>query len=227
MMRICLAVMVIALNSSLIAQDGNIRGKVNVLHLSKDTSDSSDVVLWLTRRGSSGLVSPAPTARLLQKNKQFSPHVLAITVGTQVEFPNQDPFFHDVFSIYRGKPFDLGLYESGTTRTIKFSQPGVSFIFCNIHPQMSAAVIALTTPYFAVTSGDGSFHVDHIPIGSYELDIWYEHSSESELNSLSRDLDVKADSNELPTISIHSSASNHDHLNKYGEPYPIEKPAKY
>jgi hypothetical protein len=86
---------------------------------------------------------------------------------------------------------------------------------------------ALTTPYFAVTSGDGSFHVDHIPIGSYDLNIWYEDSSESELNSLSRDLDVTAGGNELPTISIHSSASDHEHLNKYGEPYPIDKPAKY
>jgi plastocyanin len=164
--RIRLAVLVIVLSSSLAAQDGSLRGKVNILHLTKDASGSSDVVVWLVPRGSNSALSPGATARLLQKNKQFLPYVLAITVGTQVEFPNEDHFFHDVFSIYRGKPFDLGLYESGTTRKVRFSQPGVSYIFSNIHPGMSAAVVVLATPYFAVTARDGSFQVNHVPIGS-------------------------------------------------------------
>jgi plastocyanin len=219
--------MLIALSSSLAAQEGAVRGKVNVIHRSKDESGSADVVVWLTPKGSSGPVLPGPTVRLLQKNKQFLPHVLAVTVGTQVEFPNEDPFFHDVFSIYRGKPFDLGLYESGAIRKVRFSQPGVSYIFCNIHPDMSASVVALTTPYFAVTARDGSYLVNHVPSGSYKLEIWYEHSSESELSSSSRDLEITAGDREIPTISLHSTTAPRDHLNKYGEPYPHDKPAKY
>jgi hypothetical protein len=227
MIRIRHAVLVIALSGSLAAQDGSFRGKVNILHPSSGVSGSSDVVVWLTPRGSNSTVSPGPTPRLLQKNKQFLPHVVAITVGTQVDFPNEDHFFHDVFSIYRGKPFDLGLYESGTTRKVRFSQPGVSYIFCNIHPEMSAVVVALTTPYFAVTARDGSFQINHVPIASYQLEIWYEHSSESELTSASRNVDIKGGDNEIPTVSLHSSVAPHDHLNKYGESYPLDKPAKY
>jgi len=132
-----------------------------------------------------------------------------------------------VFSIYRGKPFDLGLYEKGTVRKIRFSQPGVSYIFCNIHPEMSAAVVALTTPYFAVTEQDGTFQVKHLPAGSYKLEIWYEHSSESELAAASHDIDITAGDNQIPAITLHSSPNPHDHLNKYGEPYPLDKPAKY
>ncbi|HET6177062.1 MAG TPA: carboxypeptidase regulatory-like domain-containing protein [Candidatus Sulfotelmatobacter sp.] len=227
MIRVRMALLVVALSGFLTAQDGSVRGKINILQLPKDAPGHSDVVIWLAPRGSSATVSPGPTPRLTQKNKQFLPHVLAITVGTQVEFPNQDPFFHDVFSIYRGKPFDLGLYESGATRKVRFSQPGVSFIFCNIHPEMSAAVVALTTPYFTVSAPDGNFQINHVPVGPYKLEIWYEHSSESELTSASRDLDIAAGNNDVPPISLHSAAVPHNHLNKYGEPYPLDKPEKY
>ena len=218
-----LTITMLALSSSLPAQEGTVRGKVNIINRSKDESGSADVVVWLTPKGSSGPVLPGPTVRLLQKNKQFLPHVLALTVGTQVEFPNEDPFFHDVFSIYRGKPFDLGLYESGAIRKVRFSQPGVSYIFCNIHPDMSASVVALTTPYFAVTARDGSYLLNHVPSGSYKLEIWYEHSSESELTSSSRDLEITAGDREIATISLHSTTAPRDH----GEPYPHDKPAKY
>jgi plastocyanin len=133
--------------SGLAAQDLTFRGKVTVVHRSSHKSGSADVVVWLTPTHPVDSALTGPPARLVQKDKRFSPHVIAVRVGAEIEFPNQDPFFHDVFSIYRGKPFDLGLYESGTARKVKFSQLGVSYIFCNIHPEMSAAVIALNTRY--------------------------------------------------------------------------------
>src|SRR5215831_13353081 len=105
-------------------QDINLRGKVNVIHQSKNATGSANVVVWLTPAFTAQAEVPHALPRLVQKDKKFSPHVIAIRVGTEVEFPNQDPFFHDVFSIYRGKPFDLGLYESGAARKIRFSQPG-------------------------------------------------------------------------------------------------------
>src|SRR6201993_2003375 len=190
--------------SSLAAQDLTLRGKVTVVHRSSHKSGSADVVVWLTPDHPVDSAITGPPARLAQKDKRFSPHVIAVRVGAEIEFPNQDPFFHDVFSIYRGKPFDLGLYESGTSRKIKFSQPGVSYIFCIIHPQMSAAVVAVSTPYFAVTGQDGSFQIPHVLSGHYKIELWYEFASDTELNSIGREVDVGPETAPI-ALTLHSS----------------------
>jgi hypothetical protein len=210
----------------LVGQDITLQGKVHVIHHSKNKSVNSNVVVWLIPAFTIPAEPSLPPARLLQKDKRFTPHVLAIRVGTEIEFPNRDPFFHDVFSIYRGKPFDLGLYESGTSRKVRFSQPGVSYLFCNIHPEMSAAVVAVPTPYFAITSDDGSFRMEHLMKGHYKLAFWYELASPSELDSLSRDLEIDGDP--VPVnVDIHSSDTVPEHLNKYGQEYPSEKNQSY
>jgi len=227
MFRAYLSALLIALSGFAAAQDASVRGTVNVKHRSGNGSGSGEVIVWLTPSRPGGPVAPGPMVRLVQKNKRFTPHVLAVTVGTQIEFPNQDPFFHDVFSIYRGKPFDLGLYESGAVRKVQFSQPGVSYIFCNIHPQMNAAVVVLRTPHFAATGDDGSFRISHLPPGQYRLEFWYEFAAETELAALSRDLQVASGENALDAITLHSSDAPKDHLNKYGEVYSPSKPDKY
>ena len=104
------------------------------------------MVVWLTPLKPDG--RPAATGhpgpfRLVQKDKMFTPHLLVVPTGTSVEFPNEDPFFHNVFSLFNGQRFDLGLYESGTSRAVRFDREGVSYIFCNIHPEMGAVVLAL------------------------------------------------------------------------------------
>jgi plastocyanin len=93
---------------------------------------------------------------LAQRNHAFEQHLLIVPVGAKVQFPNQDPVFHNVFSMFQAKRFDLGLYEGGTSKAILFDKPGVSYIFCNIHEQMGAVVIALTAPYYGVSQADGS-----------------------------------------------------------------------
>jgi hypothetical protein len=210
----------------LAAQDATLHGRVDVVHRSKHKSGSSEVVVWLTPFQPQATTPPAPLARLIQKDKRFSPHVIAIRVGSEIEFPNKDPFFHDVFSIYRGKPFDLGLYESGSSRKVRFSQIGVSYIFCNIHPEMSAAVVAVPTPYFAVTATDGSFQIGHLAPGRYKLDFWYELASESELAALARNIDISADSPPI-IVTLHSSDISAPHFNKYGQEYSPDKPNNY
>lgn len=214
-------------SSFLNAQDKTLRGHIEVVHSSKRESGNADVVVWITPTPGSQASVPAAPAKLIQKNKRFSPHVIAVRVGTEIEFPNQDPFFHDVFSIYRGKPFDLGLYESGTSRKIRFSQSGVSYIFCNIHPEMSAAVVALRTPYFAVTAKDGSFEIGHLPPGRYKMEFWYELASEGELSSAAREIEVAPGDNSPVSVTIHSSDIPVEHLNKYGQQYSAEKPKSY
>ena len=207
-------------------QDIKIHGTVTVIHHFKNRSGSANVVVWLIPALSHASEPPLAPVRLIQKDKRFFPHVVAVRVGTEVEFPNQDPFFHDVFSIYHGKPFDLGLYESGASRKVRFSQPGVSYIFCNIHPEMSAAVVAVPTSYFAVTSEDGSFEIRHVPKGRHKIAFWYELSSPAELASLGRDLDL--DNDPVPIkVDVHSSDSSPVHLNKYGQEYPADKSKGY
>jgi plastocyanin len=209
----------------LLAEDATVHGTVRVLHRSESEPDSGDVVIWLTPQQSAASVVPGPTARLAQKNKKFVPHVVAITQGTEIEFPNQDLFFHNVFSIHQGKTFDLGLYESGAARKIRFSQPGVSYIFCNIHPQMSAVVVVLRTRYFAVTDAEGNFQLSHVPPGRYKLAVWYELSPEAELTSQERELEVVSGNNEIGKITLHSSDAPQEHLNKDGEPYYSSSPS--
>jgi plastocyanin len=222
-----MAAMAVALSSLAIAQEANVRGTASVVHAIKSDVGSGDVVVWLTSTSSKDRVAPGPTVRLLQKGKRFTPHMLAVTAGTSIEFPNQDPFFHDVFSIYHGKPFDLGLYESGAVRKVRFTQPGVSYIFCNIHPDMSAVVIALSTPHFAVTVRDGSFRILYVPPGRYRLGVWYEFASDAELAVLSRDVELAAGEVALGTLTIHATNVPHEHLNKYGETYPLDRSTKY
>ena len=226
MSKLCVLAMIFLSCGALAAQEMTFRGKVEVVHRCNHKSGSADVVVWLTPNHPVEPANSNPPARLLQKDKRFSPHVIAVRVGTEIEFPNQDPYFHDVFSIYRGKPFDLGLYESGMSRKVKFSQPGVSYIFCNIHPEMSAAVIALTTPYFAVTNAEGAFQIGHVSPGHYKVEFWYESATEAELGSLARDLELGPDTPPL-VFTLHSSDPPPRHLDKYGQEYVQEKPKSY
>jgi plastocyanin len=228
MLRSAMAALLFLQAGILSAQDTTFRGQVDVAHQSRRESGSGDVVVWLasSRLEPAGTSVPGPAARLVQKNKRFAPHVVAVQVGSEIEFPNLDPFFHDVFSIYRGKPFDLGLYEGGAVRKVRFSQPGVSYIFCNIHPGMSAAVLALPTTHFAVTGRDGSFQIAHVPLGHYKLQFWYELASESELASLAREIDITSDSQPVK-VALHSSDTPPNHLDKYGHEYLAEKRKNY
>jgi len=225
--RVSLPVVILVLSSFLAAQDATVRGTVKVLRNGKADASNADVAIWLTSADGKQPVTPGPAARLVQKDKRFTPHVLVIAVGTAIEFPNRDPFFHDVFSIYHGKPFDLGLYESGAVRSVQFTKPGVSYIFCNIHPDMSAAVIALSTPHFTTSAPDGTFHIAHVPPGRYKVSVWYELASQAELAPQSRDVEITTGDNVLPAITLHASEDHSEHLNKYGEPYPRDKINKY
>jgi plastocyanin len=189
-------------------------------------TDASNVAVWLTPLDENGMPRSAGTAtsgpapQLIQRNKTFQPHVLIIEVGTLIQFPNKDPFFHNVFSLYDGKRFDLGLYEAGTTRSVRFSRPGVSFLFCNIHPEMSAVVVAVDTPYFALSDSKGRVMISNVPDGRYEMHVWYERSLAEKLKVLDRPVVISPTARSLGTIQV---TDNRDfkltHENKYGQDY--------
>src|SRR5205085_10932427 len=109
-----------------------------------------------------------------QRNRTFIPHVMAVQVGTQVQFPNHDTVFHNVFSYREGKRFDLGLYPVGKTRIVTFDRPGLVRIFCNIHSNMSAFLWVLENSYFAVTDRSGQFRIDDVPAGERVVRVWHE-----------------------------------------------------
>jgi plastocyanin len=183
-------------------------------------------VAWLTPLGANAGLAPAPekhTYRMVQKNKQFDPHLLVIPVGSLVQFPNHDPFFHNVFSLYNGKRFDLGLYETGSERGVRFDREGVSYIFCDIHPEMGAVILALSTPYYAV-SVDGAIAFPPVPPGRYTLNVWSEGATQESMTAVRQQVTVGPDRTDLGNVSLIATPSPvQHHANKFGAPYPATK----
>ena len=131
----------------------------------------SNAVVWLDAPNAP---SPTPSLKIVldQRNLSFYPRVLAVRVGTVVDFPNNDRVFHNVFSFLDGKRFDLGMYPVGTVRHVTFDKPGLSRIFCNIHPNMAAYVMAVDSPYFAVSDDGGVFTIASVAPGTYTYHAW-------------------------------------------------------
>jgi plastocyanin len=117
-------------------------------------------------------------ASIAQKDEQFAPHLVAVTAGSSVSFPNQDPFFHNVFSLSRGAAFNLGRYPSGASRSKTFTRPGIVKVFCEIHSHMSAVIRVFDHGWFAVPSDDGTYAIDNVPPGDHTLVAWHERIGE-------------------------------------------------
>jgi hypothetical protein len=184
-------------------------------------------VAWLEPVGGRTLPFPAHDSYvLLQKNRMFTPHILVVPVGSVVLFPNADPFFHNVFSLFDGKRFDLGLYEAGSTKEVTFSREGLSYIFCNIHPEMSAVVISLSTPLYSLAGPNGQIKLRDVPPGEYELHVWVEGEMQPTLEKLTRKVHVGSSELNLGDIMLPEPPNlAGKHLNKFGKPYDqSEKP---
>ncbi len=185
--------------------------------------DYSGVVVWLKPIGANVPVAASPPAKaqMVQKNKQFEPHVLAVEVGAHVEFPNYDPIFHNAFSSFSGQIFDIGLYPPHTSRTIVFKRSGIVRVFCNIHPTMSAVIAVLDTPWFAVSDSKGGFVIQNVPEGDYRLQVFHERATERTLRALERKITLTAENNVLPPLIVSETGYVvAPHKNKYGKDYP-------
>ena len=192
-------------------------------------ADPSGTVVWLTPVAESAQIqagSSRQRQQLLQRQKTFSPHLLVVPVGSSVEFPNQDPFFHNVFSLFEGKRFDLGLYEAGTSRSVLFNRAGISYIFCNIHPEMSAVVIALKTPYYGIADRKGMVAIPDVPHGRYEMEVWHERVLPETLKILSRPVVLSETSSSLGVLRLTEQRNlSQTHRNKYGHVYDSPTPS--
>jgi plastocyanin len=190
---------------------------------------SGYVVIWLNpeagSKSSPSLVPPGHF-RVEQKNKSFSPHLLVVPLGSTVDFPNLDPFFHNVFSQFNGKRFDLGLYEAGSSRRVLFDHEGISYLFCNIHSQMAAVIVTLATPYYSIATGSGVVQVRGVPAGDYEMHVWAEGVDAKRLEGLSHRVHVSLTQTNLGTIEL-DSAGPLPHKNKFGEDYKLDAVPTY
>ena len=183
--------------------------------------DYSGVVVWLEPISGTPAALPQVHAKMVQKDKTFTPHVLAIPAGSTVDFPNYDPIFHNAFSNYNGQIFDVGLYPPGSSRTVRFSRPGIVRVFCNIHANMSAIIAVLDTPWFAVSGKDGGFVIPDVPAGEYSLHVFHERATAATLDALTRRVTVNDGSVSLDPIRISETGYLAiPHKNKYGRDYP-------
>lgn len=219
--------------SGLIAaqQQTTVTASVAVMSGKKAKSrNASNVVIWLTAADGAS-IAPTATAessarpRLVQKDKSFQPHVLVVPVGSLVQFPNRDPFFHNVFSLFEGKRFDLGLYEAGSTRDVLFDKPGISYIFCNIHAEMSAVVIALNTPYYGISDRRGQIVIPNVAPGRYTLRVWYEGALPDALSALTREVTLGNGTSTIGHLRVPASNPPQEHKNLYGRDYTPPAPA--
>ena len=117
-----------------------------------------------------------------QRNETFTPRVVAVTLGSEVEFPNEDPIYHNVFSLSRAKPFNLGRYPRGNSRSQRFDRAGVIKVFCDIHSHMSATVMVFNHPWFAIPDDDGRFELPAVPPGDRQVTAWHERLGDTTIN---------------------------------------------
>jgi len=141
----------------------------------RDTPDRRAAVVYLESAPRGAFEVPSPGRAVLdQRNETFVPHVLAVPVGTTVEFPNSDRVFHNVFSLSKASRFDLGRYPRGASRSVRFDRPGMVRVFCEIHSHMSAFVLVFAHRFFDTTDGKGLYRIEGVPPGTYTLAVWYE-----------------------------------------------------
>ena len=179
----------------------------------RQAEDVGQAVVWLASKAP---VSSPARAEINTAEKQFSPHVLVVPLGSTVTFPNHDPFNHNVFSLSEENPFDLGMYGRGATPSVRFERAGIVRIYCNVHPQMSALVVVRDNPWYSQPSIDGSFAIEAVPPGSYVLHAWHERSPQT-----NRDLMVPVEG--IADLELQLDARGYKfkpHLNKFGRPYP-------
>ena len=201
-----------------------VTGEVTLTQSGSDAApDASQVVVWLTPSGSATVPvagTDKPRYRLVQHNKRFEPSLLVVPVGSVVDFPNYDPWFHNVFSLYRGKRFDLGLYQAGAQRSVRFDRIGPSYLFCNIHPEMTGVVLAVDSSLYAISDKSGRYTINGVSPGKYTMHVWYENAKPESLANLQRTIVLDDATHTLPTVSVPVVKQiQKEHKNKYGQDY--------
>lgn len=219
--RFCIVALgIVLISPPLPAQDDSvqhanvIRGTITILDdRGMELEDRSNVVVFVDGLGEQQ-TGELSSAVISQRGRRFSPRVLPIVRGSVVEFPNDDGIFHNVFSVSRAKPFDLGIYPEGDSRSITFDQSGLIKVYCNIHPDMISTLLVLNNSLFDTTDPAGAFEINHVPDGEVTVRVWSEFGEE-----IARRVVVSGGQSAEESFVVQETRRITDHNNKFGRPY--------
>lgn len=204
---------------------GSVSGQVAIAERPGEvTEDIQNVVIFLEPVGASASKAKLATTKtsIALQSRQFSPRVRVITEGSKVEFPNQDPFNHNVFSKQNGG-FDTGVYGRGKMKDQVFKEPGIYPIYCNVHPRMTAFIITLATPYFTQAGNDGRFTIENVPPGQYKMSVWHDRTS-----IVTQDITVGATGLAGQRVELDARGYKYvQHKNKLGKEYTTAAGDRY
>ncbi|HSP15623.1 MAG TPA: hypothetical protein VLV78_12800 [Thermoanaerobaculia bacterium] len=217
-----LATLAIALFSGTI-QAAPVTGSVAFVTKRGQRPTVNETLVWLEPAGVRVARRAPETVQMTTRSKTLLPHVLAIPVGSTVTFPNEDPISHNLFSLSSGNAFDLGLYRRGAGKSEKFQSPGIVNVYCNVHPNMSAVIHVMATPYYAFADEAGHYAFD-VPPGRYKIVAWNEQGGVAESS-----IDVGASGLATPVALTIDSRNFRvtEHLNKVGKPYQAPSTREY
>ena len=160
---------------------GSVSGRVSIQERPNETTtDLNSTVIYLVPTDSASVASKPVRTALTMSGRAFVPRLRIVSPGSRVDFPNQDPFSHNIFSTTAGAPFDLGLYPAGKSKDATFRRPGAYPIYCNIHPRMTAFVVVAPTAWVVQAGNDGRWTIENVPAGRYTLHVWHERTKATE-----------------------------------------------
>jgi plastocyanin len=216
-MVLAAALLVLAPGAAAAPGRADITGTIRLALPGGATSPGADAVVWMAGAVRSAPRSSAQPPAVASREKRFDPHVLVITRGATVSFPNADSIYHNAFSRTPGREFDLGLYRRGAARAFTFRSTGLVRLYCNIHAEMAAYVLVLDPEdAFAVADAAGSFRLADLPAGRQVVHVWSERGGEKEVT-------VEVGAEGAPPLEVVLDASSYrpmPHKNKFGKDYP-------
>jgi plastocyanin len=199
------------------ADAASVSGKVSFVSKRGQNPTVNETLVWLEPAGKSSAKKSPATFQMVTRGKALVPHVMAIPVGSTIEFPNDDPISHNLFSLSSPNAFDLGLYRRGAGKNHKFETAGLVNVYCNVHPQMSSVIHVMGTPYYGFTDANGVYTIADVPAGKYRLVAWNEQGGQNEAP-----IEVTSSGQVVGTVALTLDSRNFrnsQHLNKEGKAY--------
>ena len=210
---VCTALLLSAFSA---AEAANVSGKISFVSKRGQNPTVNETLVWLEPAAKTA-ARKAATFQMITRGKALVPHVLAIPVGSTIEFPNDDPISHNLFSLSSPNAFDLGLYRKGAGKSHKFDTPGLINVYCNVHPNMSAVIQVMGTPYYAFADATGTYAINDVPAGKYRLVAWNEQGGQSDTA-----IEVTSAGQVTGAVALTLDSRNFrqtQHLNKEGKAY--------
>lgn len=200
-----------------------VTGSVSFVSRRGQAPVARETVVWLE---AASLTRPsAENAQMITRNKTLFPHVMTVPVGSTVRFPNEDPIIHNLFSLSASNPFDLGLYKKNAGKSHKFDKAGIVTVYCNVHPNMSAVIHVMDTPFYTFADANGAFSIENVPAGRYKLTVWNEKGGTQQTQ-----IEVTPGGEVRGTTKLTIDARNYratQHLNKNNQPYSRNRSSDY